>query len=98
MTNPPTTTPNQTTPNGFLSFEKYRMANEKTNGTVDKYKIDPQIVKKAEDLLGGSNQGKASLDNTDLTITSLNYIDEYQSYNNGRNLQNIYLHSPEYKR
>ena len=74
------------------------MPNEKANGIVDKYKIDPQIVKKAEDLLGGSNHSKASLDNTDLTITSLNFIDEYQSSYNGRNLQNIYLHSPEYKR
>lgn len=47
-------------------------------------KIDPRIVKKAEHLLG-----KASLDNPDVTITSLNYIDDYQSsitagLNNGR--------------
>lgn len=38
------------------------------------YKINPEIIKKAENLLG-----KASLDNTDLTVTSLNYIDEYQN-------------------
>ncbi|XP_055601514.1 sodium-dependent phosphate transporter 2 [Uranotaenia lowii] len=44
------------------------------------YKIDPQIVKKAENLLAAN---KTSLDNTDLTITSLNYIDEYQSSMNG---------------
>lgn len=37
------------------------------------YKIDPKIIEKAENLLG-----KTSLDNTDLTITSLNYIDEQQ--------------------
>lgn len=37
------------------------------------YKIDPRIIEKAENLLG-----KTSLDNTDLTITSLNYIDEQQ--------------------
>lgn len=42
-----------------------------TNGN---YKIDPEIVKKAENLLG-----KVSLDNTDLTVTSLNYIDEHRS-------------------
>lgn len=44
------------------------------------YKIDPRIVQKAENLLAAN---KASLDNTDLTITSLNYIDEYQSTMNG---------------
>ncbi|KAJ6635638.1 Sodium-dependent phosphate transporter 2 [Pseudolycoriella hygida] len=38
------------------------------------YKIDPKIIEKAEHLLG-----KTSLDNTDLTITSLNYIDEQQN-------------------
>lgn len=39
-----------------------------------RYKIDPMIVQKAENLLG-----KVSLDNTDLTVTSLNYIDEHQN-------------------
>lgn len=47
------------------------------------YAFHPEIVKKANSLL--SAQDKTSLDNTDLTVTSLNYIDEYQSYNgNGR--------------
>lgn len=36
-----------------------------------------------------------SLDNTDLTITSLNYIDEYQNTINGRNLSHLYVKSPE---
>uniref|UniRef100_A0A6B2ECK7 Phosphate transporter n=1 Tax=Phlebotomus kandelakii TaxID=1109342 RepID=A0A6B2ECK7_9DIPT len=46
-----------------------------TKGTTNgNYKIDPSIIKRAENLLG-----KTSLDNTDLTITSLNYIDEYQN-------------------
>ncbi|XP_075161224.1 na[+]-dependent inorganic phosphate cotransporter type III [Haematobia irritans] len=54
----------------------------KANGTTpDGYKINPEIIKKAEDLLG-----KASLDNTDLTVTSLNFIDEYANGNgNGHN-------------
>lgn len=52
--------------------------------TADGYKINPEIIKKAEDLLG-----KASLDNTDLTITSLNFIDEqYQNGNGNGLLQN----------
>ncbi|XP_011176497.2 sodium-dependent phosphate transporter 2 [Zeugodacus cucurbitae] len=52
--------------------------------TADGYKINPDIIKKAEDLLG-----KASLDNTDLTITSLNFIDEqYQNGNGNGLLQN----------
>uniref|UniRef100_A0A1A9WE10 Phosphate transporter n=1 Tax=Glossina brevipalpis TaxID=37001 RepID=A0A1A9WE10_9MUSC len=51
--------------------------NGKQNGlTPDSYKINPDIIKKAEDLLG-----KASLDNTDLTVTSLNFIDEHQNGN-----------------
>lgn len=54
------------------------------------YKIDPKIVQKAENLLAAN---KASLDNTDLTITSLNYIDEYQSTMNatGRVALNSYF-------
>ncbi|KAM7354882.1 na[+]-dependent inorganic phosphate cotransporter type III [Cochliomyia hominivorax] len=51
--------------------------------TPDGYKINPEIIKKAEDLLG-----KASLDNTDLTITSLNFIDEHQNGLNGYNTTN----------
>ncbi|XP_055377270.1 sodium-dependent phosphate transporter 1 [Condylostylus longicornis] len=47
------------------------------------YKVDPDIIRKAEHLLG-----KNSLDNTDLTITSLNYIDEQQQ--NGKNLQEFF--------
>ncbi|XP_061393158.1 sodium-dependent phosphate transporter 2 [Musca vetustissima] len=54
------------------------------NGTTpDGYKINPEIIKKAEDLLG-----KASLDNTDLTITSLNFIDE-QANGNGNGLNGL---------
>lgn len=44
--------------------------------TNNKYKIDPKIIERAENMLG-----KVSLDNTDLTITSLNYIDEQQNSN-----------------
>lgn len=59
--------------------------NTTNNGyTADGYRISPDIIKKAEDLLG-----KASLDNTDLTITSLNFIDEqYQNGNGNGLLQN----------
>lgn len=42
--------------------------------TTNKYKIDPKIIERAENMLG-----KESLDNTDLTITSLNFIDEHHS-------------------
>lgn len=45
-----------------------------TNGN---HKIDPKIIEKAENLLGKHR----SLDNTDLTITSLNYIDEHHQQN-----------------
>lgn len=47
------------------------------------YKIDPKIIEKAENLLGNHR----SLDNTDLTITSLNFID------NEHQQQNSYLHA-----
>lgn len=40
------------------------------NGT-NEYKMNPEVVRKAEMF------GK-SLDNSDLTVTSLNYVDEYQ--------------------
>jgi hypothetical protein len=40
---------------------------------IQSYKIDPKIIQKAENLL---NSNKASLDNMDLTVTSLSYIDE----------------------
>lgn len=95
--------PQQTvTTNGYLSFDMFRVKNGANGGVVDaknQYKIDPKIVKKAEQLLGGKNgTTKASLDNTDLTITSLNYIDEYQQTINGRNLQHLYFKSPEIDR
>jgi len=51
----------------------FGLAAKNNNALGEEYKIDPQLIKKAEDLLG-----KASLDNTDLTITSLNFIDEQQ--------------------
>lgn len=55
----------------------FNLNGSKPNGTTpDGYKINPEIIKKAEDLLG-----KASLDNTDLTITSLNFIDEHGNGN-----------------
>lgn len=47
-----------------------------TNGN---YKIDSKIIEKAENLLSSHR----SLDNTDLTITSLNYIDEHHQQQNG---------------
>jgi sodium-dependent phosphate transporter len=57
------------------------------------------MVKKAENLLRGArpNMLTTSLDNTDLTITSLNYIDEIQNTINGRNLQNLYVKSDPQK-
>ncbi|XP_058056901.1 sodium-dependent phosphate transporter 2 [Anopheles bellator] len=54
-----------------------------TVGAGGPYSFNPDFVKKANSLL--SAQDKTSLDNTDLTVTSLNFIDEYQSFNgNGR--------------
>lgn len=50
------------------------------------YKIDPKIIEKAEILLDKNR----SLDNTDLTITSLNFIDEYQQQQQQQQ-QNGYL-------
>lgn len=41
------------------------------------YKIDPTICKNAEYIMG-----KQSLDNTDLTVTSLNFIDDNQKNGN----------------
>lgn len=41
------------------------------------FKIDSKYLEKAEHLLGNNR----SLDNTDLTITSLNYIDEHHQTN-----------------
>lgn len=93
--------------NGTAPFDYYRVA--QWNGSVPKsamegnpYKFDPKLIKKAENLLSGTKPNNVllttSLDNTDLTITSLNYIDEYQNTVNGRNLQNLYVKSePEKK-
>lgn len=56
---------------------------DKRNGMANgSYKIDPKIIAKAEILLNKNR----SLDNTDLTITSLNFIDEHQQ-------QNGYIHA-----
>lgn len=55
--------------NGFDKINAVPISN-------NKYKIDPKIIERAENMLG-----KVSLDNTDLTITSLNYIDEQQNSN-----------------
>lgn len=108
LNNQPISTPNQQRPlNGTAPFDYYRVA--QWNGSVPKsamegnpYKFDPKLMKKAENLLGGAHQKNlmltTSLDNTDLTITSLNYIDEYQNTINGRNLQNLYVKAePENK-
>lgn len=95
-----------TTPNGTKNFDYYRIA--QWNGSVPKsamegnpYKFDSKYVKKAEELLNGVKPQDStlttSLDNTHLTITSLNYIDEYQATVNG-NLQNIYVKNDGEKR
>ena len=95
------------TNNGTAPFDYYRVA--QWNGSVPKsamegnpYKFDPKLIQKAENLLSGTKPNNVllttSLDNTDLTITSLNYIDEYQNTVNGKNLQNLYVKSePEKK-
>lgn len=94
-----------TTPNGNTkSFDYYRVAQWNGSVTVPAFdgkphKFDPKLIKKAENLLGGVKPNNVmlttSLDNTDLTITSLNFIDEYQHTINGRNLQNLYVKSPD---
>lgn len=92
-----------TTPNGTKNFDYIRVA--QWNGSVPKsamegnpYKFDPKYMKKAEQLMNGVKANNAtlttSLDNTHLTITSLNFIDEYQTTING-NLQNIYVKHDE---
>lgn len=102
LNNQPLATP---TLNGNAkNYDYYRVA--QWNGTVPvpsldgkSHKFDPKLIKKAENLLGGLQPNNVmlttSLDNTDLTITSLSYIDEYQNTINGRNLQNLYVKSPE---
>jgi sodium-dependent phosphate transporter len=103
LNSPPTTTPNHHQNGSGKPYDYMRVA--QWNGSVPVYdakshKFDPKLIKKAENLLGGvqgANNNltlKTSLDNTDLTITSLNYIDEYQN-SVGRNLQNLYVKSPE---
>lgn len=104
----PISPPNKQHPgNGTTPFDFYRVA--QWNGSVpisamqgNPYKFDPKLIKKAENLLSNSRPNNVvlttSLDNTDLTITSLNYIDEYQNTINGRNLQNLYIKAePEKK-
>lgn len=99
LNNQPISTPNKGQHvNGNAPFDYYRVA--QWNGSVPKsamegnpYKFDPHMIKKAENLLRPINMHTTSLDNTDLTITSLNYIDEYQNTINGRNLQNLYVKS-----
>ncbi|XP_017844583.1 sodium-dependent phosphate transporter 1 [Drosophila busckii] len=63
----------------------FGLAGKNNNANVEDYKINPELIRKAEDLLG-----KASLDNTDLTVTSLNYIDEQQLQQTGRKLQECF--------
>ncbi|EDV97549.1 sodium-dependent phosphate transporter 1-B [Drosophila grimshawi] len=69
----------------------FGLAAKNNNAPAEDYRIDPELIRKAEDLLG-----KASLDNTDLTVTSLNYIDEQQQQQqlqqrqNGRKLQECF--------
>ena len=72
--------------NLFVNNNKFGFSPLTANNT--NYKIDPKIVEKTENLLN-----KVSLDNTDLTITSLNYIDEFQNGcvgSNGRSLPSYF--------
>ncbi|XP_058821781.1 sodium-dependent phosphate transporter 2 [Topomyia yanbarensis] len=66
--------------NGLIKKLSIDLSPHAIKNKPNPYKIDPKIVKKAENLLSAN---KISLDNTDLTITSLNYIDEYQTTING---------------
>lgn len=99
LNNQSITTPQSHPMNGNMDLFRVSQWNGKTNvPSLDNgksYKINPEIIKKAEELLGGNQLKTTSLDNTDLTITSLNYIDEYQNTVNGRNLQNLYIKSPD---
>lgn len=70
---------------GLYANQKYgqnadvtKVANGFGGSHSTNYKIDPKIIQKAENLLG-----KSSLDNTDLTVTSLNFIDEHHHQSNG---------------
>lgn len=64
------------TPSLYTNDKTADFANGKKKHVIANggYKIDPKIVEKAEHLLGKDR----SLDNTDLTITSLNFIDDHQ--------------------
>lgn len=61
----------------FCQSDKTQQNGVRQHSTANtNYKIDPKYIEKAEHLLGNNR----SLDNMDLTITSLNYIDEqYQT-------------------
>lgn len=62
----------------FYADDKTQQNGTKTHSLVNRnYQIDPKIIEKAECLLGQNR----SLDNTDLTITSLNFIDEHHQQN-----------------
>lgn len=63
----------------FYSNDKTQQNSSKNNHAManGNYKIDPKIIANAESLLGKHR----SLDNTDLTITSLNFIDEHHQQN-----------------
>lgn len=62
----------------FYSNDRSQQNNGKNQSLANgNYKIDPKIIEKAEGLLGKNR----SLDNTDLTITSLNFIDEHHQQN-----------------
>ncbi|XP_055302021.1 sodium-dependent phosphate transporter 1 [Sitodiplosis mosellana] len=62
----------------FYSNDKSQQNSDKSPSLVNgSYKIDPKIIEKAENLLGKHR----SLDNTDLTITSLNFIDNEHQQN-----------------
>lgn len=62
----------------FHSNDKPQENKSKKHSFVNgSYKIDPKIIEKAENLLGNHR----SLDNTDLTITSLNFIDNEHQQN-----------------
>ncbi|ALC48446.1 CG42575 [Drosophila busckii] len=63
----------------------FGFAGKNKNANVEDYKFNLELIRKAEGLLG-----KASLDNTDLTVTSLNYIDEQQLQQSGRKLQECF--------
>lgn len=64
----------------FYANDKSQPNEQQKNHSIGNgnYKINPKILEKAEYLLGKNR----SLDNTDLTITSLNFIDEHHQQQN----------------